>query len=172
MARWTVVAWSVWLAASGVVAGQSASAPPLAQSATTLSLPDLEKLALQNNPTLAQADAEIEAARGRAKQAGQFPNPTIGYTGSEISRGPVINGGEHGLFVEQTIPLGGKLRLSRNIFEREAIQAEALREVQRARVLTAVRVQFYSALAAERRVETRRDLARLAAEAVSVSRQL
>ena len=28
--------------------------------------------------------------------------------GTEISNGPVIRGGEHGLFVEQTIPLGGK----------------------------------------------------------------
>ena len=92
--------------------------------------------------------------------------------GSEISRGPVINGGEHGVFVEQTIPLGGKLGLSRQIFEREATQAEALRDVQRQRVLTDVRVQFYSALAAERRVEVRRELARLGAEAVGVSRQL
>lgn len=172
MARWTfVAALSAWLAAPGIVVGQSAVMTPPAQSAT-LSLADLEKLALQNNPTIAQAEAEIEAARGRAKQAGLFPNPTIGYTGSEINRGPVFNGGEHGLFVEQTIPLGGKLGLSRRIFERETTQAEALREVQRQRVLTDVRVQFYSALAAERRVDVRRALARLAAEAVTVSRQL
>ena len=172
MPRAIVAVLTAWVLLPGAMSAQTVSSPSPAQPAAKLSLADLEKLALQNNPTIAQADTEIEGARGRAKQAGQFPNPTIGYTGSEINRGPVFNGGEHGFFVEQTIPLGGKLGLSRQIFAREATQAEALREVQRGRVLTDVRVQFYSALAAERRVETRRELARIAAEAVAVSRQL
>lgn len=137
-----------------------------------LTLADLERMALENNPTLSQASSEIEAARGRAKQAGLLPNPTVGYTGSEISRGPIIRGGEHGLFLEQTIPLGGKLGLSRQVFNREATQAEALREVQRQRILTDVRVLYYAALAAERRVDVRQRLGALGAEAVAVTRQL
>jgi outer membrane protein, heavy metal efflux system len=160
------------LAIPARVTAQDRLAAPAPQVQPSLTLADFEQLALKNNPTLAQAVSEIEAARGRAKQAGLLPNPTIGYTGAEINWGPVFNGGEHGVFVEQTIPLGGKLGLSRRIFEREATQAEALRDVQRQRVLTDVRVQFYSALAAERRVEVRRELARLASEAVGVSRQL
>ena len=172
MPRAIVAMLTAWVLLPAAMSAQTVSTPSPAQPAAKLSLADLEKLALQNNPTIAQADSEIEGARGRAKQAGQFPNPTIGYTGSEINRGPVFNGGEHGFFLEQTIPLGGKLGLSRQIFAREATQAKALREVQRGRVLTDVRVQFYGALAAERRVETRRELARIAAEAVAVSRQL
>jgi outer membrane protein TolC len=42
-------------------------------------LEDLEAMALQRNPTLAQADAAIRAAQGRRKQAGLFPNPVAGY---------------------------------------------------------------------------------------------
>lgn len=84
----------------------------------------------------------------------------------------MIRGGEHGFFVEQTIPLGGKLGLSRVIFEREASQAEALRDAQRLRILTDVRILYYTALAAQRRVEVRERLAGLAAEAVGVSGQL
>jgi cobalt-zinc-cadmium efflux system outer membrane protein len=137
-----------------------------------LTLADLEQRALARNPTLAQAASEVQAARGRARQAGMLPNPTVGYTGEEISRGPVIRGGEHGFFVEQTIPLGGKLGLSREIFAREATEAEALVEMQRLRVLTDVRMFYYAALAAERRVEVRGRLAALAAEAVGISRQL
>ncbi|MBI3491397.1 MAG: TolC family protein [Acidobacteria bacterium] len=137
-----------------------------------MTLAELERRALERNPTMAQARAEIDAAKGRAKQAGLLPNPIIGYSGDEISRGPVIRGGEHGLFVEQTIPLGGKLGLSRTIFERETSQAEALLEAQRLRVVNDVRTLFYSVLAAERRVEVRRHLAALAAEAVGISRQL
>ena len=162
----------VWLAAVTGLSGQNRLITPAAPAQGAIALPDLERMALENNPTLPQALSEIEAARGRATQAGLLPNPTIGYTGSEISGGPVIRGGEHGLFVEQTIPLGGKLGLSRQIFDREATQAEALRDVQRQRIITDVRVLYYAALAAERRVDVRQRLAALGAEAVIVTRQL
>ena len=142
------------------------------QTGRLLTLAELEQRALLRNPTMAQAAAEVDAARGRAKQAGLLPNPTIGYSGDEISRGPVIRGGEHGLFVEQTIPLGGKLGLSRRIFERQTMQAEVLVDAQRARILTDVRMLYYTALAAQRRVDVRERLAGIAAEAVGVSRQL
>ena len=167
-----VIVVPLWLAAVAGVSGQDRLAIPVAQVRAPLTLADLERMAVENNPTLPQAVSEIEAARGRAKQAGLLPNPTIGYTGSEISGGPVIRGGEHGVFVEQTIPLGGKLGLSRQVFNREATQAEALRDVQRQRILTDVRVLYYEALAAERRVDVRQRLAALGAEAVTVTRQL
>jgi cobalt-zinc-cadmium efflux system outer membrane protein len=167
-----VIVVPLWLAAVAGVSGQDRLTMPAAQVRPALTLADIERMALENNPTLPQALSEIEAARGRATQAGLLPNPTIGYTGSEVSGGPIIRGGEHGVFVEQTIPLGGKLGLSRQIFNREATQAEALRDVQRQRILTDVRVLYYEALAAERRIDVRQRLAALGAEAVTVTRQL
>lgn len=137
-----------------------------------LTLERLEEMALANHPTLRQAEAEIEASRGRARQAGAFPNPVVGYTGEEISSGPVIRGGEHGFFVEQKIPLGGKLGRSREVFQREVVEAEALADLQRQRVLTTVRVLFYETLVAESRVEVNERLGQLAGEAVTVSWQL
>src|SRR6266508_6620406 len=50
-----------------------------------LRLEDLERMALQNNPTAAQAEAAIRAAEGRRVQAGLMPNPIIGYAGEELS---------------------------------------------------------------------------------------
>ena len=50
-----------------------------AQSGVTLA--ELEQMALSNNPTLAQAAAEIHAATGRKLQSGLYPNPTVGYLG-------------------------------------------------------------------------------------------
>jgi cobalt-zinc-cadmium efflux system outer membrane protein len=158
--------------APAATAAQTGAAPAARETALVLTLAELERSALENNPTLAQASAEIDAAKGRAKQAGLLPNPTVGYSADEVSRGPVIRGGEHGIFAEQTIPLGGKLGLSRHVFEREATQAEALRDVQRQRILNDVRSLYYSALAAERRVQIRQNLVNLVAEAVGVSRQL
>jgi cobalt-zinc-cadmium efflux system outer membrane protein len=163
----------VWLLSwTGTVPVLAQVARPLSEPSRLLTLADLEERALARNPTLAQAMAQVDAARGRARQAGLLPNPTVGYTGEEISGGPVIRGGEHGVFAEQTIPLGGKLGLSRRIFEREASQAEALVDAQRLRILTDVRILYYVALAAQRRVEVRERLVALAAEAVGVSAQL
>jgi cobalt-zinc-cadmium efflux system outer membrane protein len=42
-------------------------------------------MALKNNPTLAEAAAEVRAAEGRQLQAGLYPNPVVGYAGEEIS---------------------------------------------------------------------------------------
>ena len=50
------------------------SAPSLAQTSAsgqkTISLEELQQMALQHNPTLAQATANIRAAEGRKKQSG------------------------------------------------------------------------------------------------------
>jgi cobalt-zinc-cadmium efflux system outer membrane protein len=135
-------------------------------------LVQFEEMALANNPTLRQAQAGVEAARGRARQAGAWPNPVIGYVGEEISRGETIRWGEHGAFAEQTILLGGKLRLSRAVFEREIAQAEALQDMQQLRIVSSVRTLFYDVLTTERRVDVLERLAQLVTEAVTVSRQL
>jgi outer membrane protein, heavy metal efflux system len=141
-------------------------------AATALTLADLEQRALAQNPAIAVAAAQVDAAKGRAVQAGALPNPTIGYTGDEISGGSINRGGEHGFFVEQTIPLGGKLGRGRDVYTREAATAQAMTETERQRVLTAVRRTYRAAVIADRRVAVREQLARLAAETVQISAQL
>lgn len=151
--------------------------PALAQTQTPpttapITLAELEQLALQNNPTAAAAAAGIEAARGRTRQAGAWPNPVIGYSGEEIKTGDLDARGEHGFFVEQTIPLSGKLRLSSDVFQKTIERAEAVRDLQRLRILSSVRQTFYSVLLTERRIEVQERLATLASEAVGVTAQL
>jgi len=98
------------LALSAIGFGQDQSMPgmssppttvPSQEQATTqsgLTLAELEQIALNNNPTLAQAAAEIRAAAGRKLQSGLYPNPTVGYQGEQI-RGGTQRGGEQGFFV-------------------------------------------------------------------------
>jgi outer membrane protein, heavy metal efflux system len=143
-----------------------------ASAQTPLTLADLEQRALAQNPAIAQAAAQIDAAKGRAMQAGALPNPTIGYTGDEINGGAITRGGEHGVFIEQTIPLGGKLARGREMFTREAATAQAMTQTERQRVLAAVRRAYRAALIADRRVSVREQLAKLATEAVQISAQL
>ena len=155
-----------------VLAASSAHAQTPAPNALPITLEQLEQLALQNNPTGAAATAGIEAARGRTSQAGAFPNPVIGYSGAEIKTGDLDPRGEHGFFIEQTIPLGGKLHLSQNAFQKTIDQAEAIRDLQRLRVISAVQQAYYSILLIERRIEVQERLAALASEAVGVTAQL
>jgi cobalt-zinc-cadmium efflux system outer membrane protein len=145
---------------------------PAPASTQPMTLAELEQLALENNPTSRAAQAGVDAARGRAHQAGMWPNPVVGYSGEELKAGALDVRGAHGFFVEQTIPLGGKLRLGRDVFERTAERAEAVLDVQRQRIRSSVRTLFYEALTAERRVEVQGRLAALASEAVGITAQL
>jgi Cu/Ag efflux protein CusF len=83
-------------------------------TAHQLGLTELERIALSNNPTVAQEEANIRVAAGLATQAGLYPNPTVGYYGDEI-RGGYIGAGQQGGFVSQTIVTGGKLRAARRV---------------------------------------------------------
>src|SRR5260370_18539169 len=136
--------------------------PRLGESQRVVSGPiyelnDLEKMAGEHNPALAQAQREIEAARARTLQSGLYPNPTVGYRGDEI-RGGSYGGGEQGFFVQQPIILGGKLALDRKV--RGA--AEKLREVdadaQHQRVENDVRMAYYRWLAAQERLALKGDI--------------
>ena len=139
---------------------------------TTLTLEQLEKMALENHPAVAQAQAMVRAAEGRTLQAGLYPNPVLGGTGDENAPGPVIRGGEFGGFFEQRIVTAGKLKLDRQVARHGQQQTAHQAEAQRQRVLNAVRMLFYEALGADRVVGVRGELAKLAARAVATSREL
>lgn len=148
---------------------------PQTQSANTgtpLRLEDLEQMALKSNPTLAQAEAAIRAAEGRRVQAGLLPNPIVGYAGEELAFRAIGEKSEHLGFIEQTIPLGGKLRKSRAIVAQEKLQSEQEAAAQRQRILNGVRMLFYRALGAQQLVEVRTELAKLSRDAVKVTGEL
>src|SRR5437588_1639726 len=137
----------------------------------TITLEELQQMALQNNPTFKQSAANIEAAEGRKKQSGLYPDPTIGYQGEQI-RGGSFHGGEQGFFVQQDIVLGGKLGLNRKMFDQELKQAQTEAEEQKLRVVTNVRMSYIQALAAQQTLELRQNLSKLADDAVETTHQL
>jgi len=134
-------------------------------------LEDLERMATAQNPTLGQAQRAVEAARGRERQSGLYPNPTVGYVGEEI-RGGVYGGGEQGFFVEQPIILGGKLSLNRKVGAGEVKQRQAEAEAQRHRVENDVRMEYYRVLAAQERLAIERALVSIAQSTVRIIHQL
>jgi outer membrane protein, heavy metal efflux system len=172
LARRMIYVLGLALAAASIAAAQSAASPTQAPAAASaITLEQLQQIALAGNPTLAQAKAGVHAAAGRKRQAGLWPNPTIGYMGDEI-RGGSFGGGEQGVFVQQDVILGNKLGLDRKVHAAEGDQAAAEDDEQRLRVENGVRIAFYQSLAAQQMVEMRARLSGLAKDAVETTRQL
>jgi len=163
--------WIICLASILFVASSLLQAQAPDQTQKIITLEELQQMALQKNPTLAQSTANIRAAEGRRKQSGLYPNPTVGYQGEEI-RGGSFRGGEQGFFVQQDIVISGKLGLNRKIFDREKEQAETEAGEQKLRVLTNVRMSYIQGLAAQQTLELRQSLSKLAQDAVETSHQL
>ncbi len=145
---------------------------PLIPDGPPVSLADLERRALASNPALRAAEAALQASEGRARQAGALPNPIVGYSGEELPLESGREGGKHGFFVAQDLPLGGKLRLDRQLAARDLDGARLRAEAERLGFLAELRRLFARTLAAERRTVVRTRLAAVALEAVAVTEQL
>jgi cobalt-zinc-cadmium efflux system outer membrane protein len=150
---------------AAVAAGPPAEPPPPA----AVGLDDLVRLALDKNPALRHAGLDIDAARGRAVQAGLYPNLTVGVVGEEIGK----QGGIYTLpLITQEIVTGGKLRLSRAAAERQVDQAFLAQVQQRFTLFTAVRQGYFESLSIQRRIEVLEQLIRLADQAYEGAQKL
>ncbi len=136
-----------------------------------MNLAELQKIALQRNPTLAQAAAQIQASQGKALEAGLYPNPTLNYLGDLIGVQGMAGEFQGGI-LQQTIITAGKLRLSRAKFKQEAYEAELLATAQQLRVLNGIQTAFYEVLAAQQDIEIRRELAENAEKAVKATEEM
>lgn len=154
--------------------GANLPAPELLKDIATrpaMSLDDFVRLADTNNPTLRQASALMRRSGEQARQAGLYPNPSVGYQGDEI-RGGSFGGGEQGGFVQQTIVLGGKLGLRRDIYDQEKRSDQIGVEEQTYRVHGDVQQAFYDALTAQAIVHLRQQLLGVALDAAETVHQL
>ena len=140
-------------------------------SRAPLKLQDFLAMADRNNPTLQQAAAVVRRSEAEARQASLYPNPSVGYEGDQI-RGGSYGGGEQGGFVAQTIVLGGKLGLRRDIYQQQKQSDQIAAEAQVLRVHSDVTQMFYHALSAQQTVLVRGRLLGLANDAAQTAHQL
>ncbi len=137
--------------------------PMQAQSADAWTLERVEATTINFNPILRRSLARIDSARGDAQQAGLYPNPSFDTNNPEVFAGPAtqINWG-----FQQTIVVKGKLRLDRAAANEVVRQKEHGLTQDRFGLLLAVRQQFYTVLAAQRRNEMLRQIREIAAASV------
>ena len=123
------------------------------------------------NPTLAQAQLNVDRSHQQARQVSLPPNVTIGYSGDHI-RGGEYRGGEQGAFFQQEFVLGHKLALRRDIYRAEGRSNEYALEVQRARVHNDVARAFFDTLAAQQSVITHDRLLKVVLDADTNTHEL
>ena len=140
-------------------------------SGKLITLEELEKMALDKNPTLQQAKSSIASAKARQLQSALPPNPTVGYAGDEI-RGGSFGGGEQGAFISQSIVTGSKLALNKKIFGQDVRIAEMESHEQELRVTNAVRIAYYRVLSAQEMLDSKKDLVKISGETVKTANQL
>ena len=108
-------------------------------------------MADKTNPTLTQAQRNVDRSKEQARQVSLPPDPIIGYSGDHI-RGGSYHGGEEGAFFSQEFVLGRKLALRRDVYRAEGRSNEFAVEIQRTRIHNDVGRAFFDALAAQQSV--------------------
>jgi outer membrane protein TolC len=128
-------------------------------------------MACQNNPTLVQARAQIQGTLGMAIQAGLWPNPRLFYRqeqiGLEGTPGEFLGG-----VVQQEIPTGNKLQLSRAKFLTRTRVSEWIAMEQQYQVLNDVRVHYFHTLGMQEIVRLQRELLKNAEDHLLTVREM
>jgi cobalt-zinc-cadmium efflux system outer membrane protein len=120
-------------------------------------LAKLQDIAAKNSPTLRQALADVETARGNLIQAAAYPNPTVGYEIDPSNDGETA--GVQGLFIDQTVKTAGKLKLAAAAAEMDLKNAELAVKRARSDLATAVRNAWFGVLVARETMIVNRALA-------------
>ncbi len=133
-----------------IIVAPNSSISRIDETQPAMTLGDFESLAFTNNPTIRELAATTQKAAGYRTQVGLRANPTVGYQGVQLADRSTD---QHTAFVEQEFVTANKLALNRNV-QNEALRSQLFElETQKLRVATDIRVKFYEALAAQRRVE-------------------
>jgi outer membrane protein, heavy metal efflux system len=124
-----------------------ALAATAAEPVTNLTLERAIEIAIKNNPRLAEAEAELDAAKARAQTAGRLPNPeAIARMESAPFSSGTTSQAEYLAGVSQAIPLGGRLSAARKAEQAVAgVRAQEL-NLARFELTRTVRNAFATAL--------------------------
>ncbi|MBI4325439.1 MAG: TolC family protein [Chloroflexi bacterium] len=157
------------LGSVGVVAAAN-EAKPTGKHVESLTLDQALEMAESLQPQLAEAKAMVDAAEGRARQAGTFPNPEAVVGAQQIPfRGNAPNEKEYVAGVGLTIPLSRRLSKAREaeLLDRE-VRARGL-EMKRRETRKRVHSAFATALYQEKACQAQTEIQQNAVKAVATT---
>jgi len=131
-----------------------------------LNLAELQQQMLAVHPSLRQAAADVDAARGAALQAGLPPNPSFGFEADTVGSGRTA--GQQGAKYEQLIKTAGKLRLAQAAALIDVLTAEVNLRRAQYDLITQVRATYFAVLVAQEQLRIAHLVARLTEESFRV----
>ena len=112
-----------------------------------MSLRELQELALQYNPTLIQARANVTSVLGDAIQAGTYPNPMVGFEQDTV--GSSLTRDYQGIYFSQWVVTANKLGLARAVANVDTMNAQLQLRKTRYEVLSQVKAAYFMVLVAQ-----------------------
>ena len=112
-----------------------------------MTLEELEELALQNSPIIAQSLAGTTMSQGTAIQQGIYPNPVFGYEADTV--GSSFTRDYQGVYVSQLVKTAGKLSLQRAAANMDFMNSQLAYERTKLEILRLVRAGYYNVLVAQ-----------------------
>jgi cobalt-zinc-cadmium efflux system outer membrane protein len=125
-------------------------------------LMDLQRMAVAMSPTVRQAAADVETARGNMIQAGMYPNPTAAWVMTPSNDGETS--GVQGFLFAQLIKTAGKLKIAVAAGQKNLEMSELALKRSRSDLATAVRGAYFGVLVSRETVEVTRALAQFTDE--------
>ena len=166
-----VVTVRVEFAARG--AESSVARTPAAGITNCLTLDEAIQMALQNNPALRAANGKVNAAEGRAGQAGLWTNPELELSAEDwpANDGRGFSDAKQLIGVAQTLPFPGKKALDRRIGRAGVAFSEAELILRRTELVRDVKAGFFRVLAAQQLAGAAQELAKVAEASSTTARK-
>lgn len=165
----TLTLFSLPLLANGLVAQSSLLPTNKTDTPSTKSgygLDELITLGMTKHPRLSQASLAIDSARGRALQAGLYPNPSVNFNFDELGDKTGPQGVNTLPLVSQEIVTGGKLRLSQAVAGKEVDQATLFLTQERFELLARIRIAYFDVITTQMKIDILKKLVALASASV------
>lgn len=148
-------------------AGEEPSPPALLRA---LSLEEALAAALRNRPELAALRLDQGAIPDKRREAGQLPNPELGFELDNLASNLDGDEVEATISIQQPIETGGKRKARLRKIEAEALLLDADFQVAWLEVAAEVRLAYTEVLAGRERLALVREAERLAAELTEITR--
>ncbi|MFA5266242.1 MAG: TolC family protein, partial [Opitutaceae bacterium] len=158
---------------SAMVSSASSQETAVGGDSDPLSLDSAIMLALETNPELRASGGRVDAAAGRAYQAGAWPNPELELAAEDwtIRDGNGFSDAKQTIGITQALPFPGKKSLDRQIGGAGMKLSEAELALRRVELIRDVKICFFRVLASEQWVETATQLVSMAESSASITRK-
>lgn len=156
-------AWDIDASVESIAAGD-----PL--PAATAEVDRLVRIALQQHPELSGAEADVGREAGLRFQSTRRPNPSIGYSASEV--GNEGRAGQQGMYVSQEWVTAGRLGLAGQVGAWRTRAAAQRLDLTRLRLTSRVQGQYWMLVAARHRVTLLGELEELLEDGVRINQSL